>query len=60
VPLDTLVKDPPVGAVTSMVLVTVSIGGLVTVTTAPEESAEKKRLADVPSKSIWKQAYRSW
>jgi hypothetical protein len=60
VPLETLVKDPPVGAVTSMVLVTVSIGGLVTVTIAPEESAEKKRLADVLSKSLWKQTYRSW
>jgi hypothetical protein len=60
VPLETLVKDPPVGAVTSMVLVAVSIGGLVTVTIAPEESAEKKRLADVLSKSLWKQTYRSW
>ena len=39
-PLDTLVKDPPVGAVTSMMLVTVSIGGLVIVTVAPEGSAE--------------------
>jgi len=46
VPLDTLVKDPPVGAVTSMVLVTVSIGGLVMVTIAPEESAGKKKSAD--------------
>jgi hypothetical protein len=40
VPLDTLVKDPPVGAVTSMMLVTVLIGGSVMVTVAPEGSAE--------------------
>jgi hypothetical protein len=41
VPLDTLVKDPPVGAVISMMLVTVSIGGSVMVIVAPEEHAEK-------------------
>lgn len=38
-PLDTLVKDPPVGAVTSITLVTVLIGGSVMVMVAPEESA---------------------
>jgi hypothetical protein len=39
VSLDTLVKDPPVGAVTSIKLVTVLMGGSVMVTVAPEESA---------------------
>lgn len=40
-PLETLVKDPPVGAVTSMILVTVLIGGSVTVIVAPEGYAGK-------------------
>jgi hypothetical protein len=41
VPLETLVKDPPVGAVTSMMLVTVSMGGSVMVMVAPEGYAGK-------------------
>jgi hypothetical protein len=41
VPLDTLVKDPPAGAVTSMMLVTVLMGGSVMVIVTPEGYAGK-------------------
>lgn len=51
-PLEILVKDPPVGAVTTITLVTVSTGGSVMVIVAPEDNAKNGQLTPCQNRHI--------